>query len=162
MDTPASAQAYEGDPRNETALIWVNGDLLPRDRASVSVFDAGFVLGDGTALQSARRLEVRVEDDPEHVPERVAHGPEPDPLADVLHRLVAPVEVGAGFVVSAVGAGDSFVAGFLLATAQRQPVDQALALGAAAASAACMTPATDLCHAADVWRLYEDRVVTRL
>ncbi|AUH32924.1 1-phosphofructokinase family hexose kinase [Paracoccus tegillarcae] len=65
-------------------------------------------------------------------------------------------------VVSAVGAGDSFVAGFLRATAQNQPVDQALALGAAAASAACMTPATELCHAKDVWQLYEERVVTRL
>ncbi|TRW97387.1 1-phosphofructokinase family hexose kinase [Paracoccus sp. M683] len=65
-------------------------------------------------------------------------------------------------VVSAVGAGDSFVAGFLLATAQGQPVNQALALGAAAASAACMTPATELCHAKDVWRLYEERVVTQL
>ena len=30
-----------------TILIWVNGELLPRDRAVVSVFDSGFVLGDG-------------------------------------------------------------------------------------------------------------------
>ena len=65
-------------------------------------------------------------------------------------------------VVSAVGAGDSFVAGFLLATARNQPVHEALALGAAAASAACMTPATDLCRAEDVWRFYEQRVVTEL
>ncbi len=35
------------DPRNDDILIWVNGDLLPRDRAVVSVFDSGFVLGDG-------------------------------------------------------------------------------------------------------------------
>ncbi|HEX3296618.1 MAG TPA: aminotransferase class IV, partial [Nocardioides sp.] len=28
-------------------LVWVNGELLPRERAVVSVFDAGFVLGDG-------------------------------------------------------------------------------------------------------------------
>ncbi|AUH64419.1 sugar kinase [Paracoccus zhejiangensis] len=65
-------------------------------------------------------------------------------------------------VVSAVGAGDSFVAGFLLATARNQPVHETLALGAAAASAACMTPATDLCRAEDVWRFYEQRVVTQL
>ncbi|WP_299846543.1 1-phosphofructokinase family hexose kinase [uncultured Paracoccus sp.] len=65
-------------------------------------------------------------------------------------------------VVSAVGAGDSFVAGFLLATARNQPVPETLALGAAAASAACMTPATDLCRAEDVWRFYEQRVVTQL
>ncbi len=35
------------DPRNAEILIWVNGDLLPRERAVVSVFDSGFVLGDG-------------------------------------------------------------------------------------------------------------------
>ncbi len=35
------------DPRNASVLIWVNGELLPRDRAVVSVFDSGFVLGDG-------------------------------------------------------------------------------------------------------------------
>lgn len=65
-------------------------------------------------------------------------------------------------VVSAVGAGDSFVAGFVLAISRGQPVEDALALGAAAASAAVMTPATDLCHGHDVERLYAGRVVTRL
>jgi len=35
------------DPRNADVLIYVNGDLLPRAQATVSVFDAGFVLGDG-------------------------------------------------------------------------------------------------------------------
>src|SRR5690349_8548391 len=35
------------DPRNDSVLVWVNGELLPRDRAMVSVFDSGFVLGDG-------------------------------------------------------------------------------------------------------------------
>jgi branched-chain amino acid aminotransferase len=38
---------FEDDPRNERILIWVGGELVPRDRAVVSVFDAGFVLGDG-------------------------------------------------------------------------------------------------------------------
>ena len=38
---------FEDDPRNERILIWVNGELLPRERAVVSVFDSGFVLGDG-------------------------------------------------------------------------------------------------------------------
>lgn len=42
-----SAQSYDGDPRNDDALIYVNGDFVHRDRAVVSVFDAGFVLGDG-------------------------------------------------------------------------------------------------------------------
>jgi branched-chain amino acid aminotransferase len=38
---------FEDDPRNERILIWVNGELVPRERAVVSVFDSGFVLGDG-------------------------------------------------------------------------------------------------------------------
>jgi branched-chain amino acid aminotransferase len=38
---------YEDDPRNETVLVHVNGELRPRAEAVVSVFDAGFVLGDG-------------------------------------------------------------------------------------------------------------------
>src|SRR5918911_2089016 len=38
---------FEDDARNERVLIWVNGELVPRGQAVVSVFDAGFVLGDG-------------------------------------------------------------------------------------------------------------------
>ncbi len=38
---------FRPDPRNEGILIYVNGDLVPRDEARVSVFDSGFVLGDG-------------------------------------------------------------------------------------------------------------------
>ena len=38
---------FEGDPRNESVLISVNGELLPRPEAKISVFDAGFLLGDG-------------------------------------------------------------------------------------------------------------------
>ena len=38
---------FEDDARNERILIWVNGELVPRERAVVSVFDSGFVLGDG-------------------------------------------------------------------------------------------------------------------
>ncbi len=47
MTFASSAQAYEGDPRNDDALVYVNGDFVHRDKASVSIFDAGFVLGDG-------------------------------------------------------------------------------------------------------------------
>jgi len=35
------------DPRNETILINVNGVMTPRAEAVVSVFDSGFMLGDG-------------------------------------------------------------------------------------------------------------------
>jgi branched-chain amino acid aminotransferase len=38
---------YADDPRNEGVLIYVNGELKARHEAMVSVFDAGFVLGDG-------------------------------------------------------------------------------------------------------------------
>src|SRR5215204_4376955 len=38
---------FEDDARNESILIWVNDELVRRERAVVSVFDAGFVLGDG-------------------------------------------------------------------------------------------------------------------
>ena len=38
---------FTDDPRNDAILIWVNGELVPRERAVVSVFDSGFVLGDG-------------------------------------------------------------------------------------------------------------------
>ncbi len=35
------------DPRNASILISVNGELFSRDKAVVSVFDSGFILGDG-------------------------------------------------------------------------------------------------------------------
>lgn len=38
---------FEQDPRNDDVLVWVNGALVPRPHAVVSVFDSGFVLGDG-------------------------------------------------------------------------------------------------------------------
>ncbi len=41
------AHAYEGDPRNADILVSINGELVPRAEATVSVFDSGFVLGDG-------------------------------------------------------------------------------------------------------------------
>ena len=37
----------EHDPRNDRILIWVNGELKPRAEATVSVYDSGFLLGDG-------------------------------------------------------------------------------------------------------------------
>ena len=35
------------DPRNRDILVYVNGALQPRAQAMVSVFDSGFILGDG-------------------------------------------------------------------------------------------------------------------
>ena len=38
---------YLVDPRNADILISINGELFPRAEATVSVFDSGFILGDG-------------------------------------------------------------------------------------------------------------------
>jgi branched-chain amino acid aminotransferase len=35
------------DPRNDNILIYINGDLLPRKDAKISVFDSGYLVGDG-------------------------------------------------------------------------------------------------------------------
>ena len=45
--TAHGAHDYVDDPRNADVLINLNGRLVPRAEAVVSVFDAGFVLGDG-------------------------------------------------------------------------------------------------------------------
>jgi branched-chain amino acid aminotransferase len=42
-----SAQGYLADPRNDGVLVYVNGAFVPRHEARVSIFDSGFVLGDG-------------------------------------------------------------------------------------------------------------------
>jgi branched-chain amino acid aminotransferase len=38
---------YQDDPRNADIIIDINGETFARDEAKVSVFDSGFVLGDG-------------------------------------------------------------------------------------------------------------------
>jgi branched-chain amino acid aminotransferase len=43
----AGSQDFAPDPRNADLRIWLNGALVRRAEARVSVFDAGFVLGDG-------------------------------------------------------------------------------------------------------------------
>jgi branched-chain amino acid aminotransferase len=42
-----ATHAYQDDPRNASILICVNGEHKPRAEAVVSVFDSGFILGDG-------------------------------------------------------------------------------------------------------------------
>ena len=37
----------EPDERNEDILIYVNGEMLPRSEAKISVFDSGYLVGDG-------------------------------------------------------------------------------------------------------------------
>jgi len=43
----AGSQDFVDDPRNAGALAYVNGALVPLHAATVSIFDAGFGLGDG-------------------------------------------------------------------------------------------------------------------
>lgn len=43
----AGSQDIAEDPRNAGVLVWLNGRLVPREGAVVSVFDAGFIAGDG-------------------------------------------------------------------------------------------------------------------
>lgn len=43
----ASTHDTVEDPRNENILIYVNGKIVPRGEAKVSVYDSGFMLGDG-------------------------------------------------------------------------------------------------------------------
>lgn len=40
------------DERNEHILISVNGELFPRHEAKVSVFDSGYLVGDGVGRAS--------------------------------------------------------------------------------------------------------------
>jgi len=47
MTDHITTHAAEEDARNEAILIWLNGKLLPKAQALVSVYDSGFMLGDG-------------------------------------------------------------------------------------------------------------------
>jgi 6-phosphofructokinase 2 len=71
---------------------------------------------------------------------------------DGVKRLRSPdVEVK-----SAVGAGDSFVAGLTFGLAEGRSVEDAFALAVAAGAAAVMTSGTELCRKEDVDRLYAE------
>lgn len=44
---PASTHAALPDPRNADILVYINGELVPRSEARISIFDSGFLVGDG-------------------------------------------------------------------------------------------------------------------
>lgn len=44
---PSGTHEYIQDPRNENILIYIDGKIIPRPEAKISVFDSGFLLGDG-------------------------------------------------------------------------------------------------------------------
>lgn len=58
-------------------------------------------------------------------------------------------------VRSAVGAGDSFLAGLVWRLEQGAPIEEAFRFGLAAGAAAAITPGTELCHRDDVFAIYE-------
>lgn len=69
-------------------------------------------------------------------------------------RLAAPpVEA-----VSAVGAGDSFIAAMTLGLAQGRTAKDAFVLAVAAGTATVLTPGTELCRRVDVEQLYQELV----
>ena len=47
MADNVSTHQAEDDARNEAILIYVNGQIVPKAQAMVSVYDSGFMLGDG-------------------------------------------------------------------------------------------------------------------
>ncbi len=47
MTDHVSTHAAADDARNEKILIWLNGRIVPKAEAVVSVYDSGFMLGDG-------------------------------------------------------------------------------------------------------------------
>lgn len=87
----------------------------------------------------------------------VARGADGSVLADATRRIFAKAPKVR--VKSKVGAGDSFVGGYILALARGGTEDQALAQGVAAAAAAVMSEATELCRREDVERLLPEAVV---
>jgi 6-phosphofructokinase 2 len=88
----------------------------------------------------------------------VARGADGSVLADATRRLFAKAPKVT--VNSKVGAGDSFVGGYILALARSQSEAEALAQGVAAAAAAVMSAATELCRSEDVARLLPEAVVS--
>jgi branched-chain amino acid aminotransferase len=47
MNEQVTTHQAEEDARNEAILIYVNGRIVPKAQATVSVYDSGFMLGDG-------------------------------------------------------------------------------------------------------------------
>ena len=82
----------------------------------------------------------------------IARGADGSTLANASGRWHCSRAVPAAEVVSAVGAGDSFVGAFTLSLARGEDMVQALSYGTAAAAAAVITEGTELCSAADVAR----------
>lgn len=71
--------------------------------------------------------------------------------AERVDRIAAPTVP----IRSRIGAGDSMVAGLVLALSRGEPIERAARFGVAAGSAAVMTPGTQLCRRAQTEELFE-------
>lgn len=90
----------------------------------------------------------------------IARGADGSVLATASERLFC--RAAKVRVVSKTGAGDSFLAAFTLALAREADLSEALSAAVAAASAAVMTEATELCSAVDALRLIGDCPTERI
>ncbi len=100
-----STHSYEDDPRNAAILISINGELFPRDEAKVSVFDSGFVLGDGVweglrcygdgiafldqhlerLYEGARAIDMEIDVGPEELTKRIFECLDANKMGDGVH-----------------------------------------------------------------------------
>lgn len=69
---------------------------------------------------------------------------------DEVHHVIAPLVKG----VSTLGAGDSLVAGMVLALSQNKPLKEVLQFGVACGTAATLSQGSELCRYEDVKRLF--------
>ena len=96
---------YRDDPRNAAIRIDINGEHYPRDEARVSVFDSGFVLGDGVweglrvhhgkvafldqhlerLYEGAKALDMEMEVTPQQLGERINAVLEANDMHDGVH-----------------------------------------------------------------------------
>jgi len=90
-DQTRGTHEYRDDPRNATIQIDINGEYFARNEARVSVFDSGFILGDGVweglrvhhgkvafldqhldrLYEGAKALDMQMEVSPEQLSERI-------------------------------------------------------------------------------------------
>jgi 1-phosphofructokinase family hexose kinase len=74
-----------------------------------------------------------------------------------IKAIAPPIEVE-----STVGAGDSVVAGFILAHSQGKNLEECVRLGCAAGTATARTPGTELCHRGEVEKILPSVAISKL
>ncbi len=146
--------------------------VVDADKELAAALDAGVALIKPNAYELARLTGQEVSDLPSAASaSKVARGMGADVVVTSLGAQGAlwVSEEGAWHakapdvtVDSALGSGDSLLAGLLVARANSATPEEALALGVACGTATAMTPGTDLCHRNDVDTLLPQVTVTRI